>query len=79
MNDEQLMQMQHMLAGCLNPDNDARKQAEKTITQHLNEHREIFIYGLIKLVRTSPEANVRHTHSATHSSGGTKQGWLRAH
>ena len=59
MNGEQLMQMQHMLSGCLNPDNAIRTAAEKTITDHLNQHREVFIYGLIKLIRTSPEANVR--------------------
>jgi len=58
MNAEQLSQMQHMLSGCLLPDNAQRKAAEAVITQHLNEHREVFIYGLIKLVRTSPESQV---------------------
>jgi hypothetical protein len=61
MNAEQLGQMQQMLACCLNPNNASRVAAEKLIAQHLNDHREVFIFGLVKLIRTCPEANVSHT------------------
>ena len=59
MNDEQLMTMQHMLSMCLNESNEARRAAEASITTHLNEHREVFIFGLVKLIRSSPEIRVR--------------------
>lgn len=59
MNDSQLASMQQMLGACLDPDNAARKAAEASITQHLNEHRDVFIFGLTKLIRAAPAQEVR--------------------
>jgi len=59
MNDAQLSEMQSLLAACLSPDNVARQQAEAQIATHLNQHREVFIYGLVKLLRQSPQVQVR--------------------
>lgn len=78
MNSEQLMQMQHMLSGCLNPDNGIRTAAEKTITDHLNQHREVFIFGLIKLIRTSPEANVGNTQRTSTLACGALLHWAHS-
>lgn len=69
MNDEQLMTMQQMLATCLNPDNNVRRGAEEQITAHLNGHREVFIYGLTKLIRTSSVMEVRERERARTGSG----------
>lgn len=59
MNDDQLLTMQSMLGGCLDPDNAKRRAAEASITQHLNGHREVFIFGLTKLIRAAPSTEVK--------------------
>jgi hypothetical protein len=59
MNAEQLSQVTTILQAAQSVDNDVRNAAERAIQQHVDINRDVFIYALIQLVRTSPVEEVR--------------------
>mmetsp|Transcript_21921 Transcript_21921/g.43521 ORF Transcript_21921/g.43521 Transcript_21921/m.43521 type:complete len:1087 (-) Transcript_21921:464-3724(-) len=59
MNAEQLRQMEVILSHALSPDNNIRAQAERVLHQHMQNNRELFVFGILKLMRSSDQTQVR--------------------
>ena len=68
MNAEQLRQMEVILSHALSPDNNIRAQAERVLHQHMQNNRELFVFGILKLMRSSDQTQVSFSSYSLFSS-----------
>jgi hypothetical protein len=59
MNETQVQELNHILGACLSSDNGTRTQGEQAVSQHISSNRDAFVFGLVRLLRTSSVTQVR--------------------